>query len=135
MKLKLTDGKVEIVQMKVSELINHTYLEYEFEADTAHLHPTLTINGKRFKEQSTFIEMPDIKTPTVDIKVELFDDNNTLIHVYESSLAYNKYQITGEKPIRPDIEAYIFLLEKRIRDLIDEYELKLLELENKGEVV
>jgi hypothetical protein len=135
MKLKLTDGKVEIVQMKVSELINHTYLEYEFETDTAHLHPILTIEGKQFKEQSTFIEMPEIKTPAVDIKVELFDDNNRLIHVYQSNLAYNKYQITGTKPIRPDIEAYIFSLEKRIRDLINEYELKLLELENKGEVV
>jgi len=135
MKLKLTDGKVEIVQMKVSELINHTYLEYEFETNTSHLHPTLTINGKQFKEQSTFIEMPDINTPTVNIKVELFDDNNTPIHVYQSNLAYNKYQITGTKPIRPDIEEYIFSLEKRIRDLINEYELKLLELENKGEVV
>lgn len=135
MKLKLTQGKVEIVQMEVPELIQHTYLEYVFEENTKHLHPILTIAGKEYKEYNTFIELPDISSKEITIKVELFDDNNKVIHIYESNLEYNKYQITGNKPIRPDIEAYIFSLEEQIRNLTTAYEARIKELEEKGELV
>jgi hypothetical protein len=135
MKLKLADKKVELIQMKVPELIERTYLEYEFELNTQHLHPVLTIAGKEYKKYNTFITLPDISSKEITIKVELFDDNNKVIHIYESILEYNKYQITGTKPIRPDIEAYIFSLEEQIRNLTTAYEARIKELEEKGELV
>lgn len=135
MKLKLNDGKVEIVQMKVPELIQHTYIELEFETGTSHLHPSVTINGAVYKNTNTFIKFPEVTEDVIKIKVELHDDKDTVIRTYESTLAYNKYQITGTKPIRPDIEAYIFSLEEQIRNLTTAYEARIKELEEKGELV
>jgi hypothetical protein len=135
MKLKLNNGIIEIVAMKVPELINHTYLEYLFEKETSHLHPVLTFDGVQYTEYNTFITLPEVTTPTILVKVELFDDNNKIIHVYESNLKYNRYQITGVKPIRPDIEEYIFSLEEQIRNLISLYEARIKQLEEKGELI
>jgi hypothetical protein len=71
------------------------------------------------------------------------------VRTYVSNLPYNVYQILGQKPIRPNIEDYLYKLEEEIRvlkqalldekqKLIDE-QLRLAavikEIEEKGEIV
>jgi hypothetical protein len=69
------------------------------------------------------------------LTVTLYNDNNQIVHIYEGELAYNKYQITGTKPIRPDFEQYIHELENNIRTLTLAYKARIKELEEKGEIV
>jgi hypothetical protein len=83
----------------------------------------------------------------------LYDDNQHIIRIYRGELAYNEYQITGIKPVRPDFEKYIQSLEFKILSLEEEmrvlvikhkkeiealtlgYEQRIKELEEKGEIV
>jgi hypothetical protein len=140
--LKLIDQKVEVELMKVPELIKETSIHYVFEPNTDHLHPVLTINGFDYKGKHILVDIPDISEAIIQLTVTLYDDNNHIIHIYRGELAYNKYQITGTKPIRPDFERYIHELENNILTLKEEittltlaYEARIKELEEKGEVV
>jgi hypothetical protein len=136
--LKLIAQKVQVIPMKVSELIKETSIHYEFEKNTEHLHPVLYIAGKMYKGNHIVIELPDITNDVIPFIVELHHDNGNVIHVYKSELAYNKYQITGTKPVHVTFEKYIHELELENIDLIEEiaYCLKRIkELEEKGELV
>jgi len=141
--LKLIDGKILIQTMFVPELRLNTYIQYEFEEGTSHLHPVLYFGNQIFKGDRIFIDIKDeVKAGDVVVKVELLDYKNNIIHIYESKVAYNVYHILGEKPIRPDIEDYLYKLEKEIRvlkeTLINEtnrLNQVIRDLEEKGEIV
>jgi hypothetical protein len=140
--LKLIDQKVEVELMKVPELIKETSIHYVFEPNTDHLHPVLTINGFDYKDNHIIVSVPYLNEETIQLTVTLYDDNHNIVHIYRGELAYNKYQITGTKPIRPDFERYIHELESNILTLKEEirtltlaYESRIKELEEKGEVV
>ena len=133
--LKLINKKVEVELMKVPELIKETSIHYVFEPNTEHLHPVLTINGVDFKDNHIVINIPENNSESIILKVTLYNDNNQIVHIYQGELAYNKYQITGTKPIRPDFERYIHELENNIRTLTLAYEARIKELEEKGEIV
>ena len=140
--LKLIDQKVEVELMKVPELVKETSIHYVFEPNTEHLHPVLTVNGLDFKGDHIVINIPENGNELIVLTVTLYDDNNHIVHIYHGELAYNKYQITGTKPIRPDFERYIHELENNILtlkeekvSLILEYEARIKEIEEKGEVV
>lgn len=160
MTLKLANEKIEIVLMEVPELIKETSIHYIFEAGTEHLHPVLFIGNKEYKENHIVIELPVVFEEVIHFTVKLFDDNQKVIRIYETKLAYNKYQITGIKPIRPDFEKYIHVLESKVLSLeltvatlkediqnliikhkedvdalISTYEGRIKELEEKGEIV
>ena len=112
--LKLIDGKVLIETMFVPELMKHTYIQYTFEPNTQHLQPVLYINNQVFKGNKQFIDI-QLESDNVIVRVELFDDNNRIVRTYSSNMPYNVYQILGNKPIRPDIEDYLYKLEEEIR--------------------
>ena len=139
--LKLVHGKVLIDTMFVPELKEHTVVKFELEANTKHLNPVLYINHLRFT--SPFINITDeIQPGEINIKVELLDNKDTIIHIYQSKVAYNVYQVLGSKPIRPDIEDYLYRLEEEIRvlkqTLIDEtnrLNTMIVELKEKGDIV
>jgi hypothetical protein len=136
--LKLSDEKVQVLVMKVPELIKETSIHYEFEKNTSHLHPTLYISGKVYKGNHIVIELPEIISNEILFTVELYDDAGKVIRVYTGNLAYNRYQITGVKAIRPDFEKYIHELELENINLIEEIVRclkRIKELEEKGEVV
>jgi hypothetical protein len=147
--LKLTKGKVELELMQVPELIKESSIHYIFEPNTEHLHPVLLINGLEYKDNHIVVEIPHINSETIELVVNLYDDNYHIIHTYRNKLAYNKYQITGTKPIRPDFERYIHVLEndirvlknniltleEEIRTLTLSYEARIKELEEKGEII
>jgi hypothetical protein len=143
MTLKLVDNKVLIKTMFVPELKEHTFLEYEFERNSNHLHPVLTINGETFAGNHIFINLKNIEnTLHITLQVELLDDQHKVIHIYQSKVEYNVYQVLGNKPIRPDIEQYLYQLEKEIRvlkeTLINEtnrLNMIIVKLEEKGEIV
>jgi hypothetical protein len=148
--LKLVDNKIIVETMFVPELKKHTYIEYVFEHNTKHLHPVLYINGADFKGDKTFIDFNkyDLNN-TLTLKVELLDDQGKVVRSYQSELEYNEYQILGIKPIRPDIEDYLYKLEEEIRALkqniimlqeqhtqeTDRLDTIIKELEEKGEIV
>jgi hypothetical protein len=152
MTLKLVDEKVIISTMFVPELKEHTFVNLILETNTEHLKPVIYINDIRF-ETSVINLKEDIKSKEIVIKVELLDHQNKIIHVYQSKVAYNVYQILGDKPIRPDIEQYLYALEDEIRKLkneiivinfkhkeetktlIEKFELEIKLLEEKGEIV
>lgn len=148
MTLTLVDGKVLIETMYVPELKEHTFVNLVLENNTNHLKPVIYINEIRFEHNVIHIK-EDIKGNEVLIKVELLDNQNKVIHVYQSKVAYNVYQILGNKPIRPDIEMYLYKLEEEIRILkqemiiLKEKHLEetirlnkiIIELEEKGEIV
>ena len=139
--LKLIDKKVLIKTMFVPELRSHTLVTLELEPNTQHLNPVIYINQLRFT--GTIIDIKDeLKPGIVNIKVELLDDKGTVVQFYESKVEYNVYQVLGAKPIRPDIEDYLYKLEEEIRTLkqtlIDEtnrLNTVIVELEEKGEIV
>jgi hypothetical protein len=146
--LKLIDGKVLIETMYVPELVERTYVEYVFEPNTQHLHPVMYLNEKLFRGNKEYIYI-SLEQQIINVKVELLDDNNHIVRTYVSNLPYNVYQILGQKPIRPNIEDYLYKLEEEIRvlkqalldekqKLIDE-QLRLAavikEIEEKGEIV
>ncbi len=133
--LKLIDQKVKVELMEVPELREETSIHYIFEPNTEHLHPVLTVNGLDYKGNHILINIPENNSNLIVLKVTLYSDNNQIVHIYEGELAYNKYQITGAKPIRPDFERYIHELEEKIRTLILTYEARIKELEEKGEIV
>lgn len=147
--LKLIDQKVEVQLMEVPELIKETSIHYVFESNTDHLHPVLTINGFDYKDNHIVIGVPYIDSETIQLTVTLYDDNHHIIYTYRGELAYNKYHITGAKPIRPDFEQYIHKLENNVRTLekniltLQEdirtltlaYETRIKELEEKGEII
>lgn len=141
MTLKLLEGKVLIKTMFVPELKSETFITLELEPNTKHLNPVIYINHLRFT--NNIINITDIVSPGfVDLKVELLDDKGTIVRIYYSKVAYNIYHILGEKPIRPDIEDYLYKLEEEIRNLkqtfIDEtnrLNAVIVGLEEKGEVV
>jgi hypothetical protein len=130
--LKLVDNKIIVETMFVPELKKHTYIEYVFEHNTKHLHPVLYINGADFKGYKTFIDFNkyDLNN-TLILKVELLDDQEKVVRSYQSELEYNEYQILGIKPIRPDIEQYLYNLEGEIKHLKNE--IVLLDLKHKKE--
>jgi hypothetical protein len=141
MTLKLIDGKVLINTMYVPELKEHTFINFEMEPNTQHLQLFLYINHLRFT--NNVIALTDeIKPGEITIKVELLDDKGTIVHIYQSKVAYNVYQVLGNKPIRPDIEDYLYKLEEEIRSLkqliIDEtnrLNQVIKNLEEKGEII
>lgn len=141
--LKLIDGKVLIKTMFVPELKGHTFVQYELEPNTAHLHCVLHINDQVFTGDRVFIDVKELlNVNVVNLKVELLDDQNKIIHIYQSKVAYNVYQVLGDKPVRPDIEDYLYKLEEEIRvlkeTLINEtnrLNTMIVELEEKGEIV
>jgi hypothetical protein len=140
--LKLIDQKVEIQLMEVPELIKETSIHYVFEPNTEHLHPILTINGLNYKDNHIVTSFPHIDNETIQLVVTLYDDNNHIIRTYYGELAYNKYHITGTKPVRPDFEQYIHKLENNILTLQEEirtltltYKTLIKELEEKGEII
>jgi hypothetical protein len=119
--LKLIDQKVLIETMFIPELVDHTYVQLVFEPNTSHLHPVLFLNDVQHKGDRIFIDVKNLLTDKeVVIKVELLDDQNKVIRRYESKVEYNRYQIFGNKPIRPDIEEYLYKLEEEIRFLKEE---------------
>ena len=139
--LKLIEGKVLIDTMFVPELKEHTFVHFQMEPNTDHLQRVLYINHLRFTDNVISLNN-EIKPGLINIKVELLDDKNTLVHLYQAEVAYNIYHILGEKPIRPDIEDYLYKLEEEIRvlkqTLIDEtnrLKMIIVELEEKGELV
>jgi len=148
MTLTLIDGKVLIETMYVPELKEHTFVNLVLENNTNHLKPVIYINELRFEHNIIHIK-EDIKENEILIKVELLDNQNKVIHIYQSKVAYNVYQILGNKPIRPDIEMYLYKLEEEIRILKEEMillqlkfseekqrlESLIIELEEKGEIV
>jgi hypothetical protein len=116
--LKLKNKIVGIEQMRFPELLNNTYIKYVFEKNTEHLHPVLTLNSFSYRGNNIFINIPEGSFEgSVTIKVELFDEHNKIIKIYENNLEYNRYQITGKKPVRPDVEKYIFDLQNEIERL------------------
>jgi hypothetical protein len=146
--LKLVDNKVLVETMFVPELVEHTYIQYVREPNTYHLHPVLYINNQTFYGDKVFIKVQSIQS-NIDIKVELVDDNKRIIRTYTSNMPYNIYQVLGQKPIRPDIEDYLYKIEEEVRllkqavldekqKLIDE-QIRLAaiikEIEEKGEIV
>jgi hypothetical protein len=131
MTLKLVDGKVLISTMFVPELKEHTFVNLVLETNTEHLKPVIYIDDIRF-ETSVINLKEDIKSKEIVIKVELLDHQNKIIHIYQSKVAYNVYQILGDKPIRPDIEQYLYSLEEEIRYLKNE--IVLLMLKHKEEM-
>jgi len=140
--LKLANQKVEVMLMKVPELIKETSIHYVFEPNTEHLHPVLFIEEKQYKGNHIVIELPNILEKVIYFTVKLIDDNQKIIHIYQGELAYNKYQLTGTKPVRPDFEKYIhdlelkiLTLEKDLGDLIIKHNEHIKELEEKGEIV
>jgi exonuclease VII small subunit len=158
--LKLKDQMIEIKVMEVPELIKETSIHYVFEPNTEHLHPVLSINGFDYKDNHIVIMFPHIEQEFVNLTVKLYDDNLQVVRTYRGELAYNKYQITGIKPVRPDFEKYIHTLESKvsvlestvatleenIRTLIIQYEesiktltltyeARIKELEEKGEII
>lgn len=128
--LKLVNEKVLIDTMFVPELKEHTFVNLILETNTNHLKPIIYINNIRF-ETNVIDLKEDIKSKEITIKVELLDHQDKIIHVYESKVAYNLYQILGDKPIRPDIEQYLYSLENKIQYL--ENEIVLLTLKHKEE--
>ena len=142
MTLKLANEKIEIVLMEVPELIKETSIHYIFEAGTEHLHPVLFIGDKQHKGNHILISLPEVFDNVISFLVKLYDDNEKVIHIYQGELAYNKYQITGTKPVRPDFEKYIQTLElevltlkESINRLIIEHKKAIKELEEKGEII
>lgn len=148
--LKLIENKIIVETMFVPELKEHTYVEYIFEPNTKHLHPTLYINGVLFRGHKTFINFNTFDLSRIlNLKVELLDDQEKVVRSYQAELAYNEYQILGLKPIRPDIEDYLYKLEEEIRNLkqeiivLKETHLEetnrlnkiITDLEEKGEIV
>jgi hypothetical protein len=146
--LKLINGKVLIETMFVPELAERTYVEYVFETNTQHLQPVLYFNEKIFRGNKQYINIT-LEQQIVNIKVELLDNNNHIVRTYVSNLPYNVYQILGNKPIRPDIEDYLYKLEEEIRLLkqavLDEQQKFveeqtrlneiIKEIEEKGEII
>jgi hypothetical protein len=151
--LKLINKKVQVLLMEVPELIKETSIHYVFEAGSEHLHPVLFIGDKQHKENHIVISLPEAFDNVISFVVKLYDDNEKVIHIYQGELAYNKYQITGTKPVRPDFEKYIHTLElevltlketinrliieheKAINDLVLMYKNLIKELEEKGEII
>jgi len=139
--LKLIDDKVLINTMFVPELKSQTFVKLELEPNTQHLNPVVYINHLRFTEQIIDIK-DEIKPGIVNIKVDLLDEKNNIIRTYSSKVPYNIYQILGDKPIRPDIETYLYKLEEEIRVLKETLMSEtnrlnkiIKELEEKGEIV
>jgi len=114
--LKLVEGKVLINTMFVPELKSQTFVKLELEPNTQHLNPAIYINHLRFTEQIINIS-DEIQPGDVLIKVDLLDEKNNIIRTYSSKVPYNVYHILGNKPIRPDIEEYLYKLEEEIRSL------------------
>jgi hypothetical protein len=139
--LKLVDNKVLVETMFVPELVEHTYLQYIREPNTQHLHPVLYFNNQTFYGDKVFIKVPTVEG-NLEIKVDLLDDNKRIVRTYTSNMPYNIYQVLGHKPIRPDIEDYLYKLEEEIRvlkqTLIDEqtrFNTLIKDLEEKGDIV
>lgn len=140
--LKLINRKVQVLLMEVPELIKETSIHYVFEAGSEHLHPVLFIGDKQHRENHIVISLPEDFDNVISFVVKLYDDNEKVIHIYQGELAYNKYQITGTKPVRPDFEKYIQTLElevltlkETINRLIIEHKKAIKELEEKGEII
>jgi hypothetical protein len=128
--LKLVDGKVLINTMFVPELREHTFVQLELEPNTQHLNAVLYINDLRFTDNIINIKN-EILPGKVVVKVELLDDKGIVVRTYQSKVSYNIYQVLGTKPIRPDIEQYLYNLEGEIQHLKNE--IVLLDLKHKEE--
>jgi hypothetical protein len=120
MTLKLFEGQLFVETMHVPESIEHTYILYVFEKNTEHLHPVLILNGKKFKGNKSFFNLDLNINSTINVEVQLLDDTDKVVRTYTSKLEYNVYQILGNKPIRPNIEVYLYQLEEEIRSLKEE---------------
>jgi hypothetical protein len=101
----------------------------------------LYFNNQTFYGDKVFIKVPTVEG-NLEIKVDLLDDNKRIVRTYTSNMPYNIYQVLGHKPIRPDIEDYLYKLEEEIRvlkqTLIDEqtrFNTLIKDLEEKGDIV
>ena len=124
--VKLKNQKVSIEPMIIPEPSNHVYIEYEFEFNTNHLTPRIIIEGLTlFIGDKRYISLVHlIGNNSLKVIVELVDAQGVVLHTYEGRIENSTYSVLGAKPIRPDIDAYVKYLEKRVK-----------ELEEQGEVV
>lgn len=143
----LQEGKVVIKDTQLLECTDRVYIEYVYEKGTDHLLPRLTITKKGLYKNEwtgdhTYIDVSDIKADVVTLKVELLDAKYRVIRSYISDIPFNKYVVFGNKPVRPDVEAYIRSMQTHIAELLQEHQLEIerlnqviKELEEKGEVI
>lgn len=130
--VELNKGKVMIKPMVVPELLNSLYIQYVFEPNTEHLTPRMSISKNTFIGDRIYIYINSDYTDTkILVKVELLDNKENVIRTYHGLLPFNEYCIIGNKPIRPDIENYLYSLEQKVEQLNENIK-KLKEL---GEVI
>lgn len=123
--LKLSNKEVQIQPMKIPVPKKNVYIEYAFEAGTNHLLPRLTINGVVHEGNRIYVDLSYVDwKKDVTVYVSLVDGKERVLHKYTCKVPHHEYLLFGKKPLREDVEAYVYELEERIR-----------ELEEAGEVV
>lgn len=123
MKLILKNKTVTVAPMAIPEPRSRTYIEYEYERNTNHLTPKLTVNGRTFIGERIYVPFPDNDEDAVVLTVALVDNDNVPVKIYNGTLSYNEYIILGTHPIYLNMIRYIEELEARIRQLEEEGEV------------
>jgi len=116
--ITLTKGRAIVKTMEVPEPANNTYIQYQFEPGTNHLHPKLFINGRVFEGDRSYVDL-GVYYPEKELSmvVDLIDTGGAVIARYTAKVPYYVYHLVGKKPMRPDLALYVATLEARIREL------------------
>lgn len=121
--LKLRNRKIEVVSMKVPLSTERFNIMVDFEPGTQHLKPRIYIDDVEYLE-GVLNKLKIKKNKRVDIRVDLSDHNNRVLHTYRANVMYYNYSLFGELPHRVDYDEYVQELENRIKTL-----------EERGEVI
>lgn len=141
--ITLKEGRLTITPMSIPEPVSSFYVQYEFEPNTAHLRPMLTVGNKSFFGDRMNIMLPeDLKDGDTLIVVELFGNDMFPIRRYTAMVPLVRYAVFGPMPVRPDFFPYIRQLEYEMEQLKIKHaeEVKVLRerittLEETGEVI
>jgi hypothetical protein len=120
--LKLHKQKISIKPMAVPENTQHIHVQYEYEHNTKHLKPILRYEGYTYEGHTPVISIDTFKHHTY-VTVELVDGLGIVVRQYSSIIPQHHYVVWGDKPIKPDLEAYIYALEKEVEALRNEGEV------------
>lgn len=121
--LKLRDGNITILNNSTPEHVEELKITYDFETGTNHYNVKLTIDDTVVQYGNNIIFKYDSPNNTINLKVELLDTHDNIMHVYTGSFNYYKMCSIGDDRL---INIY-----KEIQKLYDE----LLKIKEQGEVI
>lgn len=111
--LKLRNGKILLENNTIPLNINDTIFSFDYELGTNHYTTVLHINGKKYIGLNKILDL-DLNTDTVELKVELYDTNNTCMKIYTGTFKYLKLCLLGDNRLVDIYEQLKFLHEQNI---------------------